>query len=391
MFASPTAADKIKRNAPLFPYLSAAMLAVFACAKIEFLGESPRPAAAIAAVLAAAAATLKICEKPKCAKIFAIIFAFFAAAAYFGFRTPPNTYPDFAAREIRLELKAETVSITARGAACGYAKIIGAPEFFSRAKSVYFYIKNPPESLFKGDEFSADFIVRPLDLNESFDAHLKNTGTFFKAYANSADSSRRSWLGELLFVKTRSFVSQKLSALPPESAADIESSKAFRAMILGDKSLIKKGLKTRLSEIGAMHIFAVSGLHVGIVAGALFAALGLAGAPRKIQPFIGLPVLLLYVCACALPPSAVRAFIMASFLWCAYALNRGSKSFSALCLSAAATLIISPADIFNAGFQLSYAVVAAIILWGADFSDFLNKKLDSLKASARPTKASPPA
>lgn len=351
------------------------IFAFFASTKFDSFCESLKFNFAISIIFLALSLTFFICEKIKFTKVAFVIFTFFLSASYFGFRNPIPKYQDFAAQEMPLKILIKNVSKTNFGAINANGEILDSPAHFKDAKDIYIFIKNPKFEIFKNDEISGEFVVRPINENEEFDEYLKDLRIFFKAYATqNIELYRRSKISEFLFKDCRNFIEKKLS-IYPKNHTELEGANALKAMILGDKSLLRKKLKNELSQTGTMHIFAVSGLHIGIAAVAIFSLLGILRVPKKIQPLISLPVLLFYVGACSMPPSAMRAFIMIAFLWCAYALGRGSKSFAAICFSAFVVLIINPCNLFNAGFQLSYCVVCAIILWGSDFADFLNLKI----------------
>src|SRR5690606_9759001 len=92
--------------------------------------------------------------------------------------------------------------------------------------------------------------------------------------------------------------------------------------------------KERYIASGTMHLFAVSGLHVGIVAGLFAVVLAAMRFPRKFRPLVGLALLMAYVQVTGAAPSAMRAWWMAFFFWNAFALMRKPQPLSALAGSA---------------------------------------------------------
>ena len=113
-----------------------------------------------------------------------------------------------------------------------------------------------------------------------------------------------------------------------------------------------------------MHLFAISGLHIGVIAAALVACLRLIQIPNRFAPFIGLPILYLFVEITGGSPSAMRAFLMTLFFWAAYTVQRQRNLFAALIASAIGVLLVDPIQLWSLGFQLSYVVVASILLLG---------------------------
>lgn len=81
-------------------------------------------------------------------------------------------------------------------------------------------------------------------------------------------------------------------------------------MLLGEKSFIPSHLKEIFAEAGIMHILAVSGLHVGIIAMALLALLSMLKLPKKFKLFILILILITYASITGFRPSVLRATIM---------------------------------------------------------------------------------
>ena len=138
------------------------------------------------------------------------------------------------------------------------------------------------------------------------------------------------------------------------------------AISLGDKSYLEESLKNNYAGAGAMHILAVSGLHVGIVYlifTSLFKVLKLGD--KLIARIIKGVVLLLVVWSFAiitgLSPSVQRAACMFSFLIFADIFSRHSIALNSIASSAFILLLFNPMLLFEVGFQLSYAAVVGIV------------------------------
>lgn len=140
----------------------------------------------------------------------------------------------------------------------------------------------------------------------------------------------------------------------------------LRAMVLGQKHELATDRKELYLQSGTMHLFAISGLHVGVIALAVDCVLGLlAGVlrlPAWARMVAGTGLLWLYVQITGASPSAVRAFVMVTFLLAAWRLRLPGGSVAALTASAVLVLLIQPLQLFTASFQLSYGIVAAL-LW----------------------------
>lgn len=138
-----------------------------------------------------------------------------------------------------------------------------------------------------------------------------------------------------------------------------------KALILGDKSLLSPELKKSFSSAGAMHVLAVSGLHVGIIVELLIFLLG--RFPRVISKkqamLLTLGIIWIYVAIIGFPASVVRAGFMFSFLVVGRLIGRSASSLNMLLLSGFIMLVINPLWIFDIGFQLSYLAMLGILLY----------------------------
>ena len=135
-------------------------------------------------------------------------------------------------------------------------------------------------------------------------------------------------------------------------------------MLLGRKNHLSSKQKDAFQSTGTMHFFAISGLHIGVIALTFSYALRLLRLPTWLSPWIGLSLLFLYVKITGSTPSAVRAFLMTGFYWMAFSCRRQNSPFAALIGSAVFVLCVLPEQLWSLGFQLSYSVVASILLLG---------------------------
>ena len=138
-----------------------------------------------------------------------------------------------------------------------------------------------------------------------------------------------------------------------------------KALILGNKEDLDKPTKEVYATAGAMHVLAVSGLHVGIIYMVLLYALG-QGRSGTYSAWVAIVIILAlwsYAFITGLSPSVLRAVTMFSFLALANAFNRKSNSINTMAISAFILLLINPYMIMYVGFQLSYVAVIGIIIW----------------------------
>ena len=144
-------------------------------------------------------------------------------------------------------------------------------------------------------------------------------------------------------------------------------------ILLGDKSYLNLELKDAFSGAGAMHLLAVSGLHVGIflvILQWLFKTLG-RRVPRWLQFSLILIILWTYAGITGFSPSVNRAVTMFSFVALGTLTGRRYDSINGLIASAMILLAINPYFIFDIGFQLSYGAMFGIFL----FSPIIERSL----------------
>lgn len=133
------------------------------------------------------------------------------------------------------------------------------------------------------------------------------------------------------------------------------------ALVLGQRTTIEPERYRRLAHAGLAHLLAISGLHVGLLAGAL---LGLARmlrlAPDRAR-LSSLVAIFAYVALIGAPASALRAAVMIGLWTLCRLAGRPSAPFDVIGLAALVLLVIEPWHALSPGFQLSFAGVSAIV------------------------------
>ncbi len=134
----------------------------------------------------------------------------------------------------------------------------------------------------------------------------------------------------------------------------------IQAMVLGEKPPGDSEVSQAFRESGAMHVFAVSGLHVTLVGGIFWMVLMHLPIPRRVGVFIVILAMITYAFVTGLRPPAIRATVMAVCFLGAYFLRRRPSLFNALALSLVLVVFWKPSQVHEVGFQLSYGVLLAI-------------------------------
>lgn len=168
----------------------------------------------------------------------------------------------------------------------------------------------------------------------------------------------------------------KMAGIPEREFA------VLSALTLGEKSYLDKNLKSKFSTTGAMHVLAVSGLHVGILYVVLNFFLGFLR-KRKHTRILNTIVLIITLWSFAfitgLSPSVMRACTMFSFIVIGENLKRKTNIYNTLSLSAFILMLINPLIIYEVGFQLSYAAVTSIVFFHAKIFNLIKIENKILK------------
>lgn len=136
------------------------------------------------------------------------------------------------------------------------------------------------------------------------------------------------------------------------------------ALTLGYKNDLDANIQKSYAASGAIHILAVSGLHVGIVfviISHLLKFLGKSNRSRWIRFLLILAFIWFFALLTGGSPSVLRATVMLSFVAFGMALKRNGSIYNSIFASAFILLLFDPFLLFNLSFQLSYSAVISII------------------------------
>lgn len=144
------------------------------------------------------------------------------------------------------------------------------------------------------------------------------------------------------------------------------------ALTLGYTDELQPDLRKNYSAAGAMHVLAISGLHVGIIFVVLNFLLRFLKKTRKqkiIKAVFIILFLWIYAFITGLSPAVTRASLMFSFVSMASMLERKPQIYNTIFMSAFLMLLFKPNFLFEIGFQLSYTAVISIVF----FQPFISK------------------
>lgn len=156
-----------------------------------------------------------------------------------------------------------------------------------------------------------------------------------------------------------------------ETVSQGDERAVLKALLIGDKQDISEDLTRHFSRAGISHLLAISGLHVGIVAGVAFwiftrvlsyvPSLLRNARVKKVAAILSIPPIIFYGLLAGMSPSTQRAVIMIAIFMMTFLIERDQESFNSIATAALVILILHPPSLFSISFQLSFASVLAIV------------------------------
>lgn len=194
--------------------------------------------------------------------------------------------------------------------------------------------------------------------------------------------------GQWLF-KARMALSQRVQAALPGETGGFAA-----AITTGDRSAIGQDTLEALRHSNLAHLLAISGLHLGLLAGVVFGAarLGFAAVPRlglrlpakKIAAALALAASAGYLALSGGNVATERAFVMVGVMLCAVMADRRALSLRAVAVAALIVLCLRPEALLGPGFQMSFAATTALV---AVFSMIRDRRIGLGPAWLRPALA----
>ncbi|MBR5957557.1 MAG: ComEC/Rec2 family competence protein, partial [Salinivirgaceae bacterium] len=151
-------------------------------------------------------------------------------------------------------------------------------------------------------------------------------------------------------------------------------------LVLGYKNDIDSEVKQAYMNAGAMHVLAVSGMHVGIVYMALDLLMIVFGGKRLywLKQLLIILLLWAYAFITGLSPSVTRATIMFTVVIFGKVFNRDTSVYNSLAFAALCILVYDPSMLFKPSFQLSCVAVTGIVFYQPRIARIINVKNKAL-------------
>jgi len=157
-----------------------------------------------------------------------------------------------------------------------------------------------------------------------------------------------------------------------EQLADSTTQSVLKALLLGDRQAISPEVRQLFNRCGVGHLLAISGLHIGIIGGIVFAlcqwglnrwpAILERGWGRRGAALLAIGPMVFYAGLAGLAPATQRALIMVLAFMATYFLHRDGDTLNFLALAAVLMLLWNPPTLFSISFQMSFAAVLWIVV-----------------------------
>jgi competence protein ComEC len=147
-----------------------------------------------------------------------------------------------------------------------------------------------------------------------------------------------------------------VSGLTPEGAI-------LETLLLGGRGRLTPETTAAMQKTGLYHLLAISGAHIGIISLLLFGLFRALRVPRRASCILLIVLLVLYALLVEGRASVLRAVLMSLAVLFARLLEKDAHLLNAIGLGAFALLVANPFQLFDLGFQLTFAATLAIILF----------------------------
>ena len=147
------------------------------------------------------------------------------------------------------------------------------------------------------------------------------------------------------------------------SVGDTDQGRLLNALIVGERHPALRTMNRTMMRAGTAHFLSISGMHLGIFLGFVFLSCrALAFTPRR-AAMVVLTILAVYLLLAEPRAPLLRSAIMAAALCIGVIAHRRYMPLNALAAAAIVLLAMDPLQIFSPGFQLSFGIVTAIVLF----------------------------
>ena len=171
---------------------------------------------------------------------------------------------------------------------------------------------------------------------------------------------RNSWVPERSFYRFRKWIASRFSDYLDPSETGL-----LLGLLAGDRGGIPDALRSDFQRSGLVHVLAISGFHVVLLAGMLMIFLKATGLPHRVVRILAIVLLFLYIPVTGGSPAVRRAVLMFAVPQVGALFQRTANTLNSLGVALLFIMIPEPSVIWNPGFQLSVAATMGILMGGS--------------------------
>jgi competence protein ComEC len=216
-----------------------------------------------------------------------------------------------------------------------------------------------------GDIVTVEGAVRPRP-ESAYGAYLERIGAIGTLQARTMTTTRPPSSPGHAVEDARQAAARALDAVLPEPEAGLAA-----GILIGLRERVDRDLASAFTTAGVSHVVAISGWNIAIVASVVAAMSG--RLRRRRRSILTMVVIVAYVVFAGSSASVIRAGAMAGVVLLARESGRAGRAAAALGWAATLLLIIDPALIGDAGFQLSSLATAGLIAWATPLTERIGR------------------
>lgn len=212
-----------------------------------------------------------------------------------------------------------------------------------------------------GDRLSGEFHI--LDFEDNINGYPEKAYQFSKgnaAHLYSYESNLKITDGEssvyAFFAEMRKNLSSDIASLLTDEAAAF-----YSCLLLGEKDSLPDFVTQDFRDLGLSHLLAISGIHLGILTGALMLVLRLFHVNRSVRNIISIIAVLLFALLTGFPSSLTRAAVATVIVLCCYFIKKRPDGATAVTFAVAIIYFFDPHAVFDIGLTLSFMAALGIV------------------------------
>ena len=312
-------------------------------------------------------------------RIFLIVFVFCVGGGYLALRIETAdlgvTIPPIQQKLWLSEISCNAIKKGKGGDyRTGFATVV--PTNQMKKQKVFFQSRQYLESLPLAGRIEAEVLLTPISEIEShsFRDYLKKNKVY---YTGQIIAIKQFEPSEFPWIKLNEIGLPILANALERDLFDKKNSKNLQnlrcALTLGQKEKLSPSQKDAFLRTGTAHLFAVSGLHIGLFALVINGLLALTYRSEYFCWLITFITVSSYVFIIGCPTSALRALTMLGCYYLVKTLQRQNTFLPIMCLTALILLSFDPKQLYSYGFILSFSAVIALYFLGLPLSEHLKK------------------